>query len=97
MNDGKGSLKVYGATWCPDAMRARRFLDDHQVPYQWLDIGEDAAAKTFVRQTNGGSIVLPTIIFPDGAILVEPTDEQLAEKVESLRHSPGEEPGMKQP
>lgn len=83
MDESKQNLTVYGATWCPDAQRSRRFLDENRVPYQWHDIDEEPEAKAFVREANQGTIILPTIIFPDGSMLVEPSNAQLAEKLKS--------------
>jgi mycoredoxin len=81
MADEKVELRVYGASWCPDARRSRRLLDHYRIPYTWLDIDADSDAKEFVRRTNGGSVVIPTIVFPDGSILVEPPDQALSEKL----------------
>jgi glutaredoxin-like protein len=77
-------IVVYGASWCPDARRARRFFDEHGVAYGWIDIDEDNEASNFVRETNGGQIVIPVIVFPDQSILVEPSNYELAEKLEGL-------------
>jgi len=78
------TILVYGASWCPDARRSRRFLDDHGMTYTWFDVDENAEAAAVVREKNGGEIVLPTIIFPDGSILVEPSNEELEQKLESI-------------
>jgi mycoredoxin len=71
---------VYGADWCGDCRRAKRFFDDYGVDYQWLDTDSDPQAEAFVRKVNRGNCVIPTIVFPDGAILVEPSNVQLAAK-----------------
>jgi glutaredoxin len=81
MTDMKQALLLYGAMWCPDTVRSRRFLDEHGVAYEWFDIKTDPEAKEFVRRTNKGKVVIPTIVFPDGSILVEPSDDELARKV----------------
>ena len=83
MSSREGIL-VYGASWCPDARRARRFFDEHGVAYEWMDIDEDKEASNFVKATNGGQIVIPVIVFPDKSILVEPSNYQLAKKMEAL-------------
>ena len=36
-------ISVYGAPWCPDCKRAKRFLAEQRVAYDWVDIDEDAA------------------------------------------------------
>lgn len=72
---------VYGASWCPDARRSRKFLDDHDLQYEWIDIDENRQGKEYVKKVNQGKVVIPTIRFADGSILVEPSSEQLAAKM----------------
>ncbi len=79
MDDPK--IIVYGTDWCGDCRRARHFLDRHQVAYQWINIDRDREAEQFVLKTNQGLRRVPTIVFSDGSILVEPTNAQLAEKL----------------
>ncbi len=77
----EGQIKVFGASWCPDTLRARRFLNHHQVPYEWHDIDRDDQARAYVIHVNGGRTTTPTILFPDESVLVEPSDQALAEKL----------------
>jgi glutaredoxin len=81
MSGYDSGIVVYGASWCPDARRSRKFLDDNGVVYHWLDVDEHPEAKAFVIATNKGSLVVPTIVFPDGSILVEPSNEELGRKI----------------
>ena len=78
-------IKVYGASWCPDCRRAKRFLGDQRVPFEWHDIEVDPDGVKIVQARNNGNNVIPTIIFPDGSHLAEPSNEELAEKI-GLRH-----------
>jgi hypothetical protein len=43
-------IVIYGAAWCPDARRARRFLDEHKANYRWIDIDEDNQALELVSK-----------------------------------------------
>lgn len=72
---------MYATAWCGDCFRAKRFLDTHAVEYEYIDINEDPEGARIVEQTNNGSRSVPTIIFPDGSVLVEPSDRELAEKL----------------
>jgi len=72
---------VYGTNWCGDCRRTRRFLDYNKVPYQWIDIDQDKEAEQFVIKTNRGMRSVPTVVFPDGSILVEPSNLKVAEKL----------------
>lgn len=74
-------IRVYGASWCPDCRRAKRFLSDQRVPFEWHDIQVDPDGIRIVQERNGGSNTTPTIVFPDGSHLAEPTNEELAEKL----------------
>jgi len=80
-------IKVYGTKWCPDCTRAKRILDQHQVDYTWIDIEQDAPAADYVVKVNKGNRSVPTIIFPDGSILVEPSNSELENKLTLLRGS----------
>jgi len=74
-------IKVYGASWCPDCRRAKRFLGDQRVPFEWHDIEVDPDGVRIVQERNGGNNTIPTIVFPDGSHLAEPSNEELAEKL----------------
>ena len=76
-------IKIYGTTWCGASNRARRKFTEAQVDFDWIDIDNDPAGEKFVIETNNGFRSVPTILFPDGSILVEPSNYQLMEKLES--------------
>ncbi len=75
------SIVVYSTTWCPDCKRAKKFFGEQRVPYINIDIEEDGPALEFVQAINGGMRIVPTIVFPDGDILVEPSNAELAAKL----------------
>ena len=74
-------LKVYGAKTCQDTRRARAFLEEHSVPYAWIDVDVDEAALELIKSVNNGNRTTPTIFFEDGSIQFESTNAQLAEKL----------------
>ena len=75
------SITIYGAYWCPDCRRSKQFLGEHQIPYKWIDIEQDKVGEAYVLQKNNGKRIIPTIEFEDGAILVEPSNAELASKL----------------
>jgi glutaredoxin-like protein len=75
------TIIVYGADWCGDCRRSKRFLDAQNIPYTWIDIDQNKEAGAFVQEKNNGIRIIPTIIFEDGSFLAEPTDEELASKL----------------
>jgi thioredoxin reductase (NADPH) len=72
---------VYGAPWCPDCKRSKKFLAEHRIPYEWIDIDDDTEGLRFVEALQNGGRTIPTIVFPDGGHLLEPSDEDLARKL----------------
>jgi mycoredoxin len=78
-------IKLYGTSWCPDTARARACLEKCKVQFIWCDIEKDAQGCTFVEQINKGKRRVPTIVFPDGIILVEPSNSELEKRVEAIK------------
>jgi mycoredoxin len=78
----KEKITVYATTWCGDCRFAKRWLDAHGIAYDYINIEEEEneQAATYVAQINNGAYSVPTIIFPDGSVLVEPNARQLAAK-----------------
>ncbi len=74
-------ITVYGAPWCPDCKRSKQFLGEQRVPYNWVDIDQDEEGRSYVQQANNGRQIIPTILFEDGSILVEPSNAELAAKL----------------
>ena len=74
-------ITVYGAYWCPDCRRAKQFLGEQFIPYNWVDIEQDPIAEQLVIEKNNGKRIIPTIIFADGSLLVEPSNAELASKL----------------
>ena len=77
----KKSIVMYGADWCGDCRRSKRFLNEQNIPFTWIDVDQDKEAEAFVREKNNGKRIIPTIIFEDGSFLAEPSDEELANKL----------------
>jgi mycoredoxin len=73
-------IKMYATTWCGDCRFAKRWLDAHGIPYDYINIEEDEDAAEYVMEVNGGMRSVPTIVFPDGSVLVEPDARELAAK-----------------
>ena len=69
-------LTVFGAEWCGDCRRTRRFLDGTGTPYRWVDTATDQAARAMLNAA--GYLAIPVVLVPGGTVLVEPSNEQLA-------------------
>ncbi len=75
-------ITMYGTAWCGDCSRAKLFFDTHKIAYDYVDIDEDEAAGRYVQEVNRGYRSVPTIVFGDGSILVEPSNTELARKMQ---------------
>lgn len=76
---------MYGAEWCGDCRRSKRFLDSNNVTYEYIDVEADPSASDKVIEINGGQRSIPVILFSDGSHLTEPSDNDLKAKLESLK------------
>jgi glutaredoxin len=79
-NPNPSMLVVYSTTWCPDCRRSRNYLTSKNIQHVEVDIGKDRDAFTFIEKLTR-RVRIPTIIFPDGSILIEPSDEELGKKL----------------
>lgn len=72
---------MYGTLWCGDCKRAKKFLGEQRIHYDYVDIEQNADGLALIERLNNGKQIIPTIIFPDGSILVEPSNADLAAKL----------------
>jgi glutaredoxin-like protein len=75
------SIIVYATNWCADCIRSRNFLRKHDVAFKWVNIDKDEDAERYVLEVNNGNRSVPTILFEDGSVLVEPTNSELGAKL----------------
>lgn len=74
-----GRIIVYGASWCGDCRRTKRWLDASRTPYDWVDRDADPAVRAWLAAA--GYLAIPVVVIPGGTVLVEPSDRELAEAV----------------
>lgn len=75
------ALKFYGASWCLDSQRAKRLLGRHNIDYEWFDTDSDKTAREELGKVTDGRKIIPTLVFDDGTVLSDPTEQELAEKL----------------
>lgn len=68
---------LYGASWCPDCDPVKRFLIEHEIDFQYVDIDQDAGAAAEVVRLSGGGKTIPVLALP-GRVLVNPDSAALA-------------------
>lgn len=79
--ENPAGIVFYGTKWCYGSLKSENFLKEHGIEYKWVDIDKDAEGRSFVKEVNKGMASVPTILFPDGDILVEPSIRRLADKL----------------
>jgi mycoredoxin len=70
-------LTMYSTTWCGYCLRLKRMLDREQIAYTEVNIEEDPEAAELVMRVNGGNRTVPTVVFPDGVALTNPSIDQV--------------------
>jgi len=75
------AITMYGTSWCSDCKRAKAFLGEQRVQYAFVDVDADPAGRAVVQGHNGGKDIIPTIVFDDGSVLVEPSNAELAARL----------------
>jgi mycoredoxin len=76
---------IYTTEYCADCLRAKNFFEANQIPHLRVNLEGNAEATEFVMQVNRGNRSVPTIVFPDGSVLVEPGWDELRSKFFELR------------
>ncbi|HMN12097.1 MAG TPA: glutaredoxin domain-containing protein [Bellilinea sp.] len=77
-------IVMYGTMWCGDTRRAKLVFKDLDIDFEFIDIDRDAAGRAYVQSVNNGNRSVPTILFPDGSIVVEPSSDELRDKLRNL-------------
>ncbi len=75
-------LTVFGYDWCEDTTASREWLTARGIPFRYVDMDEDEAARAVVR--GAGYTSTPTILTPAGAVVVEPSEAELEALVATL-------------
>lgn len=73
-------IVMYATEYCSDCMRAKKFFELNKIPHLRVGLEGNLEATEFVMLVNHGARSVPTIVFPDGSILVEPDWEELRAK-----------------
>jgi mycoredoxin len=75
-------LTIYSTQWCGYCHRLMKQLDREDVGYDVVDIEHDEAAAEFVMSVNGGNQTVPTVVFPDGTALTNPSLAEVKDRLE---------------
>ncbi len=80
-------ITLYGRPSCPMVAPVKNVLDTVNAPYEYIDIKEDQEAAAHVREINNGYESVPTLTFPDGSTLTEPSFPALNKKLKKLGYA----------
>jgi mycoredoxin len=78
---GSSGLTMYTTTWCGYCVRLKKALKAEGISYTEVDIETDPAAAEFVMSVNGGNQTVPTVKFPDGSALTNPSGAEVKAKL----------------
>ncbi|MBS4729103.1 mycoredoxin [Mycobacterium sp. SM1] len=78
-------LTLYTTPWCGYCIRLKAMLKAAAIPYDEINIEQDAAAAEFVGSVNDGNHTVPTVRFADGSTLTNPTAREIEAKLAQLR------------
>ena len=74
---------MYSTVWCGYCQRLKVAMKASGIPFIEVDIEHDPAAAAFVMGVNGGNQTVPTVTFPDGSALTNPTIADVKAKLAS--------------
>lgn len=70
-------VTMYSTTWCGYCRRLKGQMDRAGIAHRVVNIEEDEAAADLVMAVNGGNQTVPTLVFPDGSALSNPSLAQV--------------------
>jgi mycoredoxin len=74
-------VTMYSTVWCGYCRRLKDQMDREGIAYQVIDIEDDPKAADLVMAVNGGNQTVPTIVFPDGSALTNPSLAQIKQQL----------------
>ena len=73
----RDELVMFTTTWCGYCVRLKRFLEREGIAYREVNIEDDDTAAEFVMSVNGGNRTVPTLRFPNGSALTNPSPNEV--------------------
>jgi mycoredoxin len=77
-------LTMYTTTWCGFCRNLKNQLAREGIEVTEVDIERDPAAAEYVMSVNGGNQTVPTMLFPDGSAMVNPSAAQVRQRLATL-------------
>lgn len=80
-------IRLVGARWSADCFEIKEFMSRNQIPYQWVDVDQDESMRELVKGLNDDTLKLPVIFYSDGSYTIQPTVQEIADKVGLKRNA----------
>jgi thioredoxin reductase (NADPH) len=77
LNIRMNKIQLYGADWCPDCRRAKVYLKENKITFDFIDVDIDEEATKKVEFINKGKRIIPTIIINEISY-TNPSNDELA-------------------
>lgn len=81
MSSMSDSITMYSTPWCGYCRRLKGQLERAGITYTEVDIEQQPEAAELVMKVNGGNQTVPTVVFPDGSALTNPSLAQVQERL----------------
>ena len=78
----KEEITLYSSNWCAHSLSVERFLARNDVTIKRINIDGNEIARQELIEINGGYASVPTLIFPDGSKLTEPSFGEIRRKLD---------------
>jgi len=72
---------MYTTTWCGYCRRLKSQLERAGISITEVDIEQHPNAAAVVERVNGGNRTVPTVVFPDGTALTNPSVRELSSRL----------------
>ena len=79
-----GQLTMYTTQWCGFCRNLKNQLARVGIEMAEVDIERDPAAADYVMSVNGGNQTVPTVVFPDGSVMTNPSANQVRARLADL-------------
>jgi len=77
-------VTMYTTPWCGFCRRLKSQLAREGIEVAEVDIERDPVAADYVMSVNGGNQTVPTVVFPDGTALTNPSAAKVRERLAAL-------------
>ncbi len=79
---------LFSSRWCAHSRSVENFLKRNEIDAHKINIDGDNEARQQLIDLNNGFASVPTLLFPDGTKLTEPSFSEIRQKI-GLEQPPG--------